>query len=57
MELLFLSFTNLSATGIGDVLPVSSPARALVMLEQFAGVGYIAAVVSRLIGLTLQRKP
>jgi len=24
-----------------------------VMLEQFAGVGYIAAVVSRLIGLTL----
>jgi hypothetical protein len=55
MELLFLSFTNLSATGIGDVLPVSSPARALVMLEQFAGVGYIATVVSRLIGLTIIR--
>jgi hypothetical protein len=25
------------------------------MLEQFAGVGYIAAVVSRLIGLTIVR--
>lgn len=56
LELLFLSFTNLSATGLGDVLPVSSPARVLVMLEQFAGVGYIATVVSRLIGLTIARQ-
>ena len=56
MDLLFLSFTNLSATGLGDVLPVSSPARVLVMLEQFAGVGYIATVVSRLIGLTIVRQ-
>jgi hypothetical protein len=56
MELLFLCFTNLSATGAGDVIPVRAPARVLVMLEQFAGVGYIAAVVSRLIGLTLVRK-
>ena len=55
MELLFFSFTNLSATGLGDVLPVSSPARVLTMLEQFAGVGYIATVVSRLIGLTIVR--
>ena len=55
MELLFYSFTNLSATGIGDVLPVSAPARALTMLEQFAGVGYVATVVSRLIGLTILR--
>jgi hypothetical protein len=56
IELLFLSFTTLSATGLGDVLPLSSPARVLVMLEQFAGVAYIAVVVSRLIGLTILRK-
>ena len=55
MELLFLSFTTLSGVGIGDVVPISAPARVLVMLEQFAGVGYIATVVSRLIGLTLLR--
>ena len=55
IELLFLSFTNLSAVGLGDVIPVGSGARVLVMLEQFAGVGYIAAVVSRLIGLTILR--
>lgn len=55
IELLFLSFTTLSAVGLGDVLPISSPARVLVMLEQFAGVGYVAVVVSRLIGLTILR--
>ncbi len=55
LELLFLSFTTLSATGLGDVLPVSPQARILVMLEQFTGVGYLAMVVSRLIGLTMLR--
>ena len=55
MELLFLSFTTLSGVGIGDVVPLGMPARALVMLEQFAGVGYIAVVVSRLIGLGMLR--
>jgi ion channel len=55
MELLFLSFTALSGVGLGDVLPISARARALVMLEEFAGVMYIALVVSRLIGLTIVR--
>lgn len=53
LELLALSFTYLSATGLGDVLPISAPARVLVMLEQFAGVGYIVMVVSRLVGMTI----
>jgi hypothetical protein len=56
LELLFLSFTTLSGVGLGDIIPLSSPARVLVMLEEFAGVGYIAAIVSRLIGLTIREK-
>lgn len=55
VELLFFSFTNLSATGLGDILPVTPTSRVLVMLEQFAGVAYIAVVVSRLIGMTIVR--
>jgi hypothetical protein len=55
LELLFLSFTNLSATGLGDILPISAPARVIAMFEQFRGVGYIAMVVSRLIGLMSKR--
>ena len=54
-ELLFLSVTNLSATGLGDVLPLGAEARVLVMFEQLCGVGYVAVVVSRLIGLSLLR--
>ncbi len=55
VEFLFLSFTNLSSTGLGDITPVSAWARVLVMIEQLSGVGYVAIVVSRLIGLTLAR--
>ncbi len=51
VELLFLSFTTLSSTGLSDVVPIKPFARSLVMLEQFAGVAYIAMVVSRLVGL------
>lgn len=53
LELLFLSFTTLSSTGLGDVLPIMPMARVLVMLEQFAGIAYLAVVVSRLIGMTI----
>lgn len=55
-ELLFLSFVLLSSTGIGDVIPLSGPARALACLEIFAGVMYLALVVSRLIGLTVLKR-
>ena len=53
MELLFLSFTNLTSTGLSDVVPVTDQARAVVMIEQVAGLGYVALFVSRLVGLTV----
>ncbi len=52
-ELMYLSFALLSSTGIGDVIPLTPIARAVAAIEMFAGVMYLAAVVSRLIGLTL----
>ncbi|HEX6048705.1 MAG TPA: ion channel [Gemmatimonadaceae bacterium] len=56
MELLFLSFAVLSGVGLSDIIPVTPHARALVMLEAFAGVMYIALVVSRLIALTVTNR-
>jgi hypothetical protein len=56
MELLFLSFTTLTSTGLSDVVPVQAFARSLVMIEQLAGVAYVAMVVSRLVGLTVARR-
>lgn len=55
MELLFLSFTTLSSTGLSDITPVSGHARSVVMLEQVAGIFYIAMVVTRLVSLNAVR--
>jgi hypothetical protein len=56
MELLFLSFTTLTSTGLSDVVPVKAFARSLVMIEQVAGLAYVAMLVSRLVGLTVLRQ-
>jgi hypothetical protein len=57
-ELLFLSFTTLTSTGLSDVTPLLDHARSLVMVEQVTGVFYIAFVVARLVGLTVRgRRP
>jgi hypothetical protein len=52
-DLLFLSFTTLTSVGLSDIVPVLPNARSLVMVEQVAGVLYIALVVARLVGLTV----
>jgi hypothetical protein len=58
MELLFLSFTTLSSTGLSDVVPIKAFARGVVMIEQLAGIAYVAMVVSRLVGLlVMHRRP
>ena len=51
MELLYLSVAVLSSVGLSDIVPVTPMARAIVMLQSFAGVMYIALVVSRLINM------
>jgi hypothetical protein len=56
IELLFLSFTTLTSTGLSDVIPIKPFARSLVMIEQLAGLAYVAVLVSRLVGLTVMRR-
>ena len=53
-ELNYLSFALLSSTGIGDVIPLTPHARAVASVEMFCGLIYLAGVVARLIGLTMQ---
>jgi hypothetical protein len=55
-ELLYLSFTTLTSVGLSDVTPTLAHARSVVMLEQLAGVMYLALVVARLVGLTITRR-
>ena len=56
MELLFLSFTTLTSTGLSDVTPIRPFARSLVMIEQLAGLAYVAMLVSRVVALTVLRR-
>lgn len=55
VELLFLSVTTLTSTGLSDVVPLLPHARSFVMLEQIAGMLYLALVVAR-IGALLARR-
>ena len=50
-ELLFLSFTNLTSVGLSDITPIQPQARSVVMIEQVAGLMYVALVISRIVGL------
>lgn len=51
LDLLFLSFSLQSATGLSDLMPITPPARVLSMLQMFCGVMYLALIVTRLIAL------
>ena len=51
LDLLFISFSLQSATGLSDLIPISPAARVLAMLQMFCGVMYFALIVSRMIAL------
>jgi ion channel len=55
-DMLFLSFTNLTSVGLSDITPVQPHARSWVMIEQVAGLLYVALVISRIVGLTIARQ-
>jgi hypothetical protein len=56
VDLLFLSVTSLTSVGLSDITPVRSFARSLVMLEELAGLAYVAMLVSRVVGLTVMAR-
>lgn len=56
VELLFLSCTSMTSTGLSDIVPIKPMARALVSAQMIAGVLYVAMVVSRLVSLAIARR-
>ncbi len=55
VELLFLSTTTMTSTGLSDVVPIKPVARSVVMIQQIGGMLYLAVAVSRIVGLTIAR--
>ena len=50
-QIIYFSYTTLTSSGYGDILPVSWWARSLANLEMIAGVLFITIIMSRLVAL------
>lgn len=50
-DLLYFSFVTLTTLGYGEILPVSTFARSLAIVESMAGVLYLALLVARLVAM------
>lgn len=49
-EIVYFSFTTLTSTGFGDIVPVHPIARMLCVVQQIVGVLFIAILIARLAG-------
>jgi hypothetical protein len=54
-EMLYLSVTTMTSLGLSDIVPVRPHARSFVMIEQIAGMLYLALAVARIMALTVAR--
>ena len=50
-DTLYLSFASLTCLGCNDIVPVSRPARMLVVMEATVGALYLAVMIARLVAL------
>jgi hypothetical protein len=50
-EFMYFSFTTLTSTGFGDVLPLSRQARSWCIVEQVVGTMFVAILIARLSGV------
>jgi hypothetical protein len=55
-DLVYFSITTLTSTGFGDIHPLAREARAVVIVEQVAGVMFVAILIARLTGMNLSRR-
>jgi uncharacterized membrane protein len=56
-DLLYFSYTTLTTTGFGDIIPRGAEVRMLAVLEAMVGVFYNTIVIARLVGLYGVGKP
>jgi hypothetical protein len=54
---LYFSYITLTTVGYGDIVPVSSAARMLAIVEAMFGMFYMALLISRLVSLYTSKKP
>ena len=52
IDLLYFSFTVLTSTGFGDIVPITRQARAVCTIEQLSGALFLAILIARLAGVS-----
>jgi hypothetical protein len=57
MDLLYFSFSTLTTTGFGDIVPLTRPARTAAMLESIIGQLFLAILIARLVGVYPAPRP
>ena len=55
-SMLYFSFTTLTATGFGEILPVNPLARSMANLEAISGQLYLAILLARLVTMHTERR-
>ncbi|MCU4413123.1 two pore domain potassium channel family protein [Acinetobacter sp. WU_MDCI_Axc73] len=55
LDIIFLSFSLQSATGLSDIVPSGAAARVIAIIQMFGGVMYLAVIVTRLVALQYTR--
>lgn len=55
VNFIYYSFITLTTVGYGDILPVSSPARSLAVLEALLGQMYLAVTLARLVAVQISQ--
>jgi Ion channel len=53
IDALYFSFTVLTSTGFGDIVPLARQARAVCVIEQLTGALFVAILIARLAGVYL----
>ena len=51
VDFMYFSFTVLTSTGFGDIVPISRQARAVCVVEQLIGALFVAILIARLAGV------
>jgi voltage-gated potassium channel Kch len=51
----YYSYVTLTTLGYGDIIPISTSARSLALLEAMMGQLYLAVLVARLVGLHISQ--
>lgn len=53
---MYFSLVTLTTLGYGDIIPLSAPAKSVVVMEALVGQIYLTVLIARLVGIHIANK-